>query len=104
MEFQEIETFAEQDLSFMPIRELEARISQYHDAVPEEILDLLEEAVETYNMVAPALPASLEDTARKEIDFLISLYQDKIKGYQSIDNPESPQKMLELLSGNVFRS
>jgi hypothetical protein len=86
MEFRDLEAVAEQDLSLMPAWELEARTSQYQDAIPEEILDLLEEAVETYDILAPALPPRLQNTARKEIDFLISLYENKIKDVQSIQH------------------
>jgi hypothetical protein len=101
MDFKDLEVFAEQDFGLI-VGEIPAeRTSQYQDAIPAEVLDLLEEAVETYDIVEPTLPQRLRKIARKEIDFLISLYQDKIKHASSLQNPQTPQKILKLLSCNL---
>lgn len=103
MELRDLEAVAEQDLSLMPARELEARTSQYQDAIPEEILDLLEEAVETYDILAPALPPRLQNTARTEINFLISLYQNKVKDVQSIHHSKQYPQIPQLLSCEMYK-
>lgn len=101
MDFKDLEIFAEQDFGVM-LSEIPAeRTSQYQDAIPEEVLDLLEEAVETYDIVEPTLPQRLRKIARKEIDFLISLYHDKIKHAPSLQNPQTPPKILQRLSCNL---
>lgn len=101
MDFRELEVFAEQDFGLMVAEVPAERTSQYQDAIPEEILDLLEEAVETYDIVKPTLSQRLRSIARKEIEFLISLYRDKVKDSQPLKNPQPPQKILRLLSWNV---
>lgn len=78
---------------------LAARVKQYQDAVPEEILDLLEEAAETYAILAPLLPQRLGKAARKEIEFLVSLYKEKLRKFFHIQNPQLPHNILNTLSG-----
>ena len=96
-EFRDLEALAQQDIDSMLLQELAAKKPQYQDAIPEEILDLLEEAAETYAIMAPALPPGLGNTAKKEIEFFISLYQDRIKDCVTIQNAQPPQKILRLL-------
>ncbi len=101
MDFKDLEAFVEQDFC-LPLAEIPAeRTSQYQDAIPEEILDLLEEAVETYDIVKPTLSQRLRNIAKKEIEFLISLYRDKIKDSQAWHNPHPPQKIQRLLTWNL---
>lgn len=101
MDFKDLEVFAEQDFGLMLAEIPAERTSQYQDAIPEEVLDLLEEAVETYDIVEPTLPQRLRKIARKEIDFLISLYHDKIKQAPSLQNSQTPQKILQRLFCNL---
>ena len=77
VEFRELKAFAEQNPNLTLSETLESKRQQYTDVIPEEILELLEEAFETYAMLAPSLPPTLQDIAVKEIDFFMSLYQDK---------------------------
>jgi len=101
MDFRELEAVADQDFGL--ILEVPAeRTSQYQDAIPEEILDLLEEAVETYDIVRPTLSQRLRKIAKKEIEFLISLYRDKIKNSQSQHKLQPPQKIIQLLSCDLL--
>ena len=101
MDFKELEAVAEQD--FGSIAEVPAeRTSQYQDAIPEEILDLLEEAVETYDIVKPTLSQRLQNIAKKEIEFLVSLYRDKIHTSQPRHKLQPPQKILQLLSCDLL--
>lgn len=96
-DFRDLEALAKQDLSLSLTEVLAEQTSQYQDAIPEEILDLLEEAAETYVVLAPTLPERLRNSACKEIDFFMRLYQDKIKKFLGIENPQFPQKITQLL-------
>jgi hypothetical protein len=102
IDFKDLQACAEQDFGQMLADVPAERTSQYQDAIPEEVLDLLEEAVETYDIVEPTLPQRLRKIARKEIDFLISLYHEKIKHSQSLHNPQQPQKIRQLLSCGLW--
>ena len=51
---------------------------QYQDATPEEILDLLAEAVDSYTFLAAALSPQLRQIAREEIKFLLSVYEGSV--------------------------
>lgn len=98
VDFGDLKALAEADLDSTLSEALAARIPQYQDVIPEEILDLLEEAAETYTPLAATLPHHLQKTARKEIEFLMTLYQDKIRDSLHIKNPQPPQKILQILS------
>jgi hypothetical protein len=98
VEFRDLKTLAEQDIGLSLSEALALRRLQYEDVIPEEILDLLEEAAETYATLAPVLSDQLRKIARKEIDFFISLYQNKIRQHYYTQNPQPPQKILQLLS------
>jgi hypothetical protein len=102
MDFRDLKTLSEQDVSFDPDEVLAERTPQYQDAIPEEILDLLEEAAETYVSLAPTLPQRLQQVAKKEIEFLISLYYNKIRDSLKIENPQPPQNIAELLACCAF--
>ena|SRR4028119_1799716 len=98
VDFGDLKALVEADLDSTLSESLAARIPQYQDVIPEEILDLLEEAAETYTTLAATLPHHLRKTAREEIEFLISLYEDKIRDSLHIKNPQPPQKILQILS------
>lgn len=90
----------------LPLAEaLAEKTQQYQDVIPEEVLDLLEEAVETYVVLEPTLPNNLRRNAKKEIEFFLTLYKEKIKKYFHIQNPQPPKKILRLLGcfGNEGR-
>lgn len=89
---------AHQEL-ILPLSEALAEKShQYQDVIPEEVLDLLEEAVETYVVLEPTLPNNLRRNAKKEIEFFLTLYKEKLKKYFQITNPQPPQKISRLLA------
>lgn len=96
--FKDLKALTHQQLDLTLSESLAAKTLQYQDVIPEEVLDLLEEAVETYVIVAPTLPSRLRSSARKEIDFFIRLYQDKIRSSFHVQNPQPPQKILQLLA------
>ena len=54
---------------------LAERELEYQDANPEEILDLLAEAVDSYTFLATQLSPQLRLSAREEIKFLLSVYE-----------------------------
>lgn len=95
----DLKILANQELDSTISEALAAKMPQYHDVIPEEVLDLLEEAVETYVIIAPTLSSYLRGVAKKEIEFFIRLYQDKIRNTLHIQNPQPPQKILQLLAG-----
>ena len=96
--FKDLKALTNQQLDVTVTESLAAKTSQYQDVIPEEVLDLLEEAVETYIIVAPTLPRRLRTSARKEIEFFMQLYQDKIRSSFHVQNPQPPQKILQLLA------
>jgi hypothetical protein len=57
---------------------LTSQAPQYKDASLNEILDLLESAVETYTAIAPTLSPRLRESAEQEIDFFYSLTQKRL--------------------------
>lgn len=59
-------------------RVLAERELQYQDATPEEILDLLAEAVDCYTFLATALSPQLRQNAREEIKFFLSVYEESV--------------------------
>jgi hypothetical protein len=67
-----------QFLNFDPQATLASQTPQYKDASLNEILDLLESAVETYTAIAPTLSPRLRESAEQEIDFFYSLTQKRL--------------------------
>lgn len=59
-------------------RVLAERELQYQDATPEEILDLLAEAVDSYTFLQTALSPQLRQSAREEIKFFLSVYEASV--------------------------
>ena len=64
------------------------------EALALQNLDLLEEAAQTYVIVAPTLPSCLQNRARKEISFFLELYLDSLT--RTTQNPQPPENMLIL--------
>ena len=95
VDFREIKALAGQNTDLTLSETLESKRPQYRDVIPEEILELLEESLETYAMLAPSLPPTLQDIAVKEIEFFMSLYQDKSKDSLHIQNLQPHQKLLD---------
>lgn len=96
MEFRELKALAEQNPDWTLSETLESKRQQYMDVIPEEILELLEEALETYAMLAPSLSPTLQDIAVQEIEFFMSLYQDKSRDSLQVQNLQPLQKILEM--------
>lgn len=98
VDFKTLDASAEQAVGIPLSEALATRANQYQNVIPEEILDLLEEAAEPYSSMESALPHNMRDIARKEIEFFIRLYQEKIKKFPHLQNPQPPQQILQLLS------
>lgn len=94
----DFKALAHQELDLPLSEALAEKTQQYQDVIPEEVLDLLEEAVETYVVLEPTLPNNLRRNAKKEIEFFLTLYKEKIKKYFHIQNPQPPQKIRRLLA------
>jgi hypothetical protein len=97
VDFSDLKKLSEQDIGLPLSQVLENRASQYQDVTPEAILPLLEQAAQTYAVVAPTLPHRLRSIAQKEIEFFLSLYQEKIRKYRPGQNPQPPQNILQLI-------
>jgi len=76
--FNTLELVAAQPLEFNPKEALTFQTYQYEDISLNEIFDLLEGAVETYNAIAPTLSKRLRESAEQEIDFFYSLIQKRL--------------------------
>lgn len=84
VEFKDLEALAKADFNSPLSEVLAERVIQYQNATPEEILDFLEEAVETYTASAPKLP--LRDITEKEIEFFVSVYENSLKRFPHTRN------------------
>ena len=94
VDFRYLEALAFQNLDLPLFKVLASRQEQYQDVTPEEILDLLEEAAQTYAIVAPTLPCCLQNSARKEIGFFLELYLDSLINSRTRQNPQPRENML----------
>jgi hypothetical protein len=96
VDFRDLEALAFQNLDLPLFKVLASRQEQYQNVTPAEILDLLEEAAQTYAIVAPTLPSCLQKTARKEIAFFLELYVDSLINSGITQNPQPPENRLIL--------
>jgi hypothetical protein len=96
VDVRELEALALQNLDLPLFSVLASRQEQYQDVTPAEILDLLEEAGQSYAIVAPTLPSCLQNRARKEISFFLELYLDSLINSRTTQNPQPPENMLIL--------
>ena len=87
-EFNDLEILALENLDLQSTKDMERW--EYHDASLEEIVDLLEEVSEPFALLASSLPPQLQQSARKEIEFLTSLYQQRIAEIQQGIKSASP--------------
>jgi|GEM_PF-3051613 hypothetical protein len=85
-DFSTLELIATQPLNFNAKEVLKSQASQYEDVPLNEIFDLLESAVETYNAIAPTLCHRLRESAEQEIEFFYSLTQKRLDSL--IDQPK----------------
>ena len=79
-EFNELEILAQQNIDLQSTKDMQTW--EYQDASLDEIVDLLEEVSEPFALLASSLPPELQQSARKEIEFLTSLYQQRIAELQ----------------------
>jgi hypothetical protein len=79
--FNTLELIAAQPLNFDAKQILVSQTSQYEDASLNEIFDLLESAVETYNAIAPTLSQRLRESAEQEIEFFYALTQQRLGAF-----------------------
>lgn len=96
VDYRDLEALVFQNLDLPLFKVLASRQEQYQDVTPAEILDLLEEATQTYAIVAPTLPSCLQNSAREEIGFFLELYLDSLINSQTTQNPQPPENMLIL--------
>ena len=94
VDFRELETLAVQNPNLPLFEVLASRQQQYQDVTPAQILDLLEEAAQTYAIVAPTLPSCLKNSAKKEIAFFLELYLDSLIDSRTTQNPQPPENLV----------
>ena len=101
VQFTDLEALAQLGFDLTPIDVLAKQALQYHDAPPEEILELLEEVAQTYVVLAQTLSPKLRYSARKEIEFLAFLYQDSLRKSTSPHKVQNSQESVLSLSHSV---
>lgn len=71
--FQELETLAQENFDWARSTSFPAQVEQFQDATLEEVVDLLDEAVEVHTHLAATLPTHLLQSACQEVEFLTTL-------------------------------
>jgi uncharacterized hydantoinase/oxoprolinase family protein len=71
--FQELEALAQESFDWTRSTSLPAQVEQFQDATLEEVVDLLDEAVEVHTHLAATLPTHLLQSACQEVEFLTTL-------------------------------
>jgi hypothetical protein len=77
-DFSDLEALAQQDIDLTPTEAIDPQAFQYQDAPLEEIVDLLRDITEPFALLESSLPTALQQSARKEIEFLTSLCQQRL--------------------------
>ena len=86
-DFTELELLAQQSIEFEPDALLAIAAPTYETASLHELFGLLEAAVESYTLVRVSLQTALRESAEKEIEFFLSLLQDRLN---ALLEPEQP--------------
>lgn len=105
VDFTNLEILAQAELDWTLSEIFATQASQYQNATPEEILNLLAEVAETYAILASTLPQNLEYSARKEIEFFLSLYQDKrnkLSYFQKSQHSQESVRSLSYCAGGIL--
>lgn len=98
VQFTELEALVQPDLDINPVEIMAARTRQYQDATPEEIFDFLQAVAEPYALLEPKLSPKLRNSAKKEIEFFLSLYQDSLQRSSHIHKAQPSQGSVKFLS------
>lgn len=89
-DFNDLEILAQQNLDLKPTNTIDTQTWEYQDASLEEIADLLAEVTEPFAVLASSLPPQLQQSARKEIEFLTLLYQQRVAELdQNFSSPDA---------------
>jgi hypothetical protein len=79
VDFTDLELLAQSiDADFAPPQSFSEIEFTYVDAPIHELFDLLEGAVESYSLVCDQLADTLRQTAEQEIEFFMSLLQERL--------------------------
>lgn len=99
VEFRDLEALAQQDFDLALFETIAAQASQYQNATPAEIYNLLEEVAQSYAALGPKLAITLQANAELEIAFLTFLYQAAVsKLHSSQTNAQQLQNIFQMLS------
>lgn len=85
--FADLELLAEQSIEFDAEALLTTAKSTYEDAPLHELFDRLESAVESYTLVQVDLSTVLRDSAEQEIEFFLSLLQERLNALLEPSQP-----------------
>lgn len=97
VDFTDLELLAQTPLDFDPQELLNATAPLY-EAVPlRELFDLLESAVESYTFVREHLTTSLRESAEREIEFFLSLLQERLDALLEPPQTKGLQRQFQLL-------
>ncbi|MGV0026327.1 hypothetical protein [Phormidesmis priestleyi] len=83
--FQELEALAQENFDWGQTT-FPAQVEQFRDATLEEVVDLLDEAVEVHTHLAPTLPTHLLQSACQEVEFLTTVCRQMVGYPVSIAN------------------
>ena len=97
-QFTELEALVQPELDINPVEVMAARTRQYQDATPEEIFDFLQAVAEPYALLEPKLSPKLRHSAKKEIEFFLSLYQDSLVRTSYFQKAQQSQDSVKFLS------
>lgn len=78
VDFTDLELLAQTPIEFVPQEQLNQAAAQYDNAPLQELFDLLESAVDSYTLIRNSLTVPLQASAEKEIEFFLSLLQDRL--------------------------
>jgi hypothetical protein len=79
IDFAELELLAQHPIEFESGEWLKLAAQQYETSAIQELFELLESAVESYTLVRADLATGLRESAEKEIEFFLSLLQERLK-------------------------
>ncbi len=101
VDFTDLELLAQLTVDFAPQELLDAAAPLY-DSVPlHELFDLLESAVESYTLVRHQLTTVLRQSAEQEIEFFLSLLQERLdmllEPAKSTAQPKNLKPQLQLV-------
>ncbi|MCU0524216.1 MAG: hypothetical protein MUF72_05275 [Elainella sp. Prado103] len=95
VDFADLEQLASLPIELDPQRLLQDTRMDLSHAPLHELFDLLETAVESYTLVRDHLATALRETAEQEIEFYLSLLQDRLN--RLLEQSRAADRLLQLI-------